>query len=516
MLICMNFSMVFFMWTYLDKKCACTSNTPDQSSATRLPGKHERSDQERKSSTVTPLDNIYDLPNTLITLVLRDFETFEHDVVETVRSFHMVFPHMPIVLFADKIPYPPIHFPTDEFGTNITVVSLSKELNDSSNRTRLERYLKTDYVLFTPDSVRFTQPAVITEMVKHIFKHTRDIVAVRIAGEKTRCLDVEVDLKEWTLIYKEKGSGVEWCDALLGNHLLFVRTRLVLDLSDAVARPFPQAFFIQTSLRDMQVHLLQEHFVKAGRTLFTTDHSRQKRREFEEARSVDLYNRFGIKKVHQAGGEIRWYGCDRDTSRCFGTVVDDTPEYLYRGRWTPPCCLENLRKTARYVFRILDLCHVRYWLEGGSLLGAVRNHDIIPWDYDVDIGIYQDDIEKCEWLKNSRKQSVIDSDGFVWEKATEGDFFRVHYSPTNHMHVDIFPFYVRDGGVMTKNTWFTMHKQDCEFPETYLKPLTKILFAGVYAAAPNNATKFLELKFGKGVVEKPEYPNPKVLRLKES
>lgn len=447
----------------------------------------------------------------MITLVFREFESFEQDLVETVRSFHMVFPHMPIVLFADTLPYPPIRFPLDEFGHNVSVVTLNKEPHQSSNQTKLERLLRTEYVLFAPDSVRLTQPAVITDMVKYIFKYPRDIIAVRIGGEKARCVDVEVDLREWTLIYKEKSSTL-MCDSLLGNHLLLVKTNVVLDLSDALARPFPQAFFIQTVLRKIKVRVLAEHVVKTGRSLFTTEHLRQKQRALEESRKVALYDHFGIKKVHLAGGEVQWYGCDRSTPRCFGTVVDDTPEYLHRDRWTPPCCLENLRRTARHVFRILQRCQVRYWLEGGSLLGAVRNHDIIPWDYDVDVGIYRDDIEKCEWLRNAKKQSIVDSDGFVWERAPEGDFLRVQYSQMNHMHVDIFPFYLKADGLMTKDTWFETHKQDCEFPERYLKPLAKILFAGVYASAPNNATQFLELKFGKGVIENPQYPNPKVLQ----
>ena len=37
----------------------------------------------------------------------------------------------------------------------------------------------------------------------------------------------------------------------------------------------------------------------------------------------------------------------------------------------------------------------------------------------------------------------------MWEKAREGDFFRVQFSATNHLHVDIFPFYEANG-VMTK------------------------------------------------------------------
>ena len=81
------------------------------------------------------------------------------------------------------------------------------------------------------------------------------------------------------------------------------------------------------------------------------------------------------------------------------------------------------------------------------------------------------------------------------------------------MHVDIFPFYEKNG-IMTKDTWFKTHKQDTEFPAHYLQPLTKVNFLGVKASAPNNIREFLELKFGKGVIENPEYPNPAKLKQK--
>jgi fukutin-related protein len=77
------------------------------------------------------------------------------------------------------------------------------------------------------------------------------------------------------------------------------------------------------------------------------------------------------------------------------------------GRWTPPCCLEALRKTARHVFAVLEEAGVRYWLEGGSLLGAMRHSDIIPWDYDVDIGMYEDDIARSVWLMRASTKAVV-------------------------------------------------------------------------------------------------------------
>jgi hypothetical protein len=58
-----------------------------------------------------------------------------------------------------------------------------------------------------------------------------------------------------------------------------------------------------------------------------------------------------------------------------------------------PRDVERLKPLFLELLDVLNDAKVRYWADGGTLLGAIRHHGIIPWDYDCDLGILDDDVD---------------------------------------------------------------------------------------------------------------------------
>jgi len=443
-----------------------------------------------------------------LAFVIWDFEDFENDVSETVQN--LSYTNADVVIVSDNRPYPPLVLPKTD---GIHLVMTDVQISSSVSELRPESYIgSASYVFLVPDGIRITgslQHAVNFLKEVSAVDHTIAMVAFPIETAKLLCLDLDADAKRWTLDYRTAKNDTV-CDAVDGKEfILLMRKETLENLSSPFLRPFGNALFIQTAYRRQRLIIDRQRILYVHMTPLHKDgHNRWKHSQAEQTRFHQLYQQLGFKLIRRVDGRQEWYGCGKDTDRCFGTVYDNMPAYIHQGRWTPPCCLRALRETARHVFQIFESERVRYWLEGGSLLGAARTGDIIPWDYDIDIGIYKDDIVRSRHLSHVRHSgiAVVDSDGFVWEKAIEGDFYRVQYSQSNHLHVDIFPFYSRNG-TMTKDTWFKSHRQDTEFPESFILPLGKISFIGINVSVPNNVSGFLEFKFGSGVIENPRLPN---------
>lgn len=66
---------------------------------------------------------------------------------------------------------------------------------------------------------------------------------------------------------------------------------------------------------------------------------------------------------------------------------------------------EEIIEPLRKIKKILDNHKINYWLDEGALLGAVREKKLIAWDHDIDLSIWNTDIEKIKPLFDEFRDS---------------------------------------------------------------------------------------------------------------
>lgn len=132
----------------------------------------------------------------------------------------------------------------------------------------------------------------------------------------------------------------------------------------------------------------------------------------DDVRDEDLFtfaSRHSIKKIVEANGRVRWYGCKRDIKYRTGDRCT-----LRGGLAVAPCCLENLADAVKFVMDECERSNVVCELQEGTLLGAVKFNKALPWERDADITFLTSDYEKLLTMK-----TVTLDRGYLWRDISK-------------------------------------------------------------------------------------------------
>jgi lipopolysaccharide cholinephosphotransferase len=161
------------------------------------------------------------------------------------------------------------------------------------------------------------------------------------------------------------------------------------------------------------------------------------------------------------------------------TVTDDELKKYY----TKKELILNLYQLTKDFHDIATKHKLRYWIEGGTLLGAVRNKGIIRFDDDVDVDImHEDEIQFQKLIPEFEKLGYTIKHGYIYTMCTAGK------APC----IDIFVCHPKNGATSYSNLSITSAFPNSFFYLSELFPLKKYKFGDIELYGPNNATPYLD------------------------
>ncbi len=211
--------------------------------------------------------------------------------------------------------------------------------------------------------------------------------------------------------------------------------------------------------------------------------------------------------------DISWLGCTQKTPPCPMEFYVNT-----LGLNTPPCCRDNLAEMFFKIDSGLTEKGILHWIDGGTLLGAVReNGNMLPWEDDIDIAFLITEKNTWDHILTAIKQVASDARYNIQCFEKEEESIYVYFDPPDpwpflyernrlrgELHVDLIGY--REGwnhqgrriidrcapkGVLRRN-----RNGRFEIPYDQTLPLATIPFLGKMAPCPCKPAEFLQTMYG--------------------
>ncbi|XP_068724564.1 uncharacterized protein [Montipora capricornis] len=352
--------------------------------------------------------------------------------------------------------------------------------------------LGTDYVLIAPSLTHFTNEINLERLLRVLSTHENTL----IAGGSFRNLTghwsngcFQIQLKNYTLAYKT-GYYRSFAECLVCDHLsgpflaksTFLRS---IGLDARGTNGLYRDIFLRVKEKFSDIHPGLGHdggtVVSCPDVMFHTQSP-----QVHDSKLVPFVNRHKIKKIIEADGTIRWFGCRRGIKHRDGEKCP-----IKSSLAVPPCCLENLADAIKFVMEQCNRNNLTCELQEGTLLGAVKMNKLLPWERDADITFFTEDFSRLVMIKDvfARQGYMVKNIKQPWccvEDSLAGGKIEI----------------LADGWSIQMYGQHKMHSEK-SFTSKHLP--TKVFFSGTWLNAPSNPGLYVRNRYGNEVYKHAEH-----------
>lgn len=149
---------------------------------------------------------------------------------------------------------------------------------------------------------------------------------------------------------------------------------------------------------------------------------------------------------------------------------------------------ENLYLLKTFV-EICQKHKLDYWLDFGTLLGAVRHGGFVPWDDDIDVSMRREDIVKFRDIFATEQKTDVDFLFWMGEQS------RLVFKNDTGAFLDIYAYDEIDDKLHPVPV-FPIKSYNSLIPDRFIYPFSQIEFCGIKFNAPHNPDSYLRIKYG--------------------